>query len=103
LNEPERARSAKVWFYVSLGMLALYLVVSLFGAEQAVRGLALLYLVIWYFAAGRSQVSYVKAKYGNNYARKPWGRALLIAIASTVAYFVVALVLGVVAGLASGG
>jgi hypothetical protein len=93
LNEPERARSAKVWFYVSLVMLGIYMLVPLVGVDnQAVRYLALLYLVIWYFAAGRPQARYVKDKYGKDYPRRPWGKPLLIAIALFVA-FVLALVL----------
>ena len=58
LNEPARARSAKVWFQVSLLMTAMFALLPLVGVgQQAVRYLALLYLLIWYFAAGRPQAS----------------------------------------------
>src|SRR6059036_2859949 len=63
LNEPEKARSAKVWFYVSLVMIGIYMLLPLVGVDKIVGCcLALLYLPIWYFAAGRPQVRYVKEK-----------------------------------------
>jgi hypothetical protein len=100
LNEPQRARSAKAWFYGSLGILGMSLPLHLVGvAEQAGRGLGILYLLIWYFAAGRPQARYVKGKYGKDYPRRAWGKPLLIAMASVVAYFALAIVLVVLAGL----
>jgi hypothetical protein len=100
LNEPQRGRSARVWFYVSLGMIGIALPLHFLGMdEKAVRGLGVLYLVIWYFAAGRAQARYVKEKYGQDYPRRPWGKPLLIALASVVAYFAFVVVLVVVAGL----
>ena len=103
LNEPERARSARVWFLVSLLMTAMYALLPLAGVgQQAVRYLALLYLLIWYFAAGRPQGRYVKEKYGKGYPRRPWGKPLLIAIALFLAYpvfaFVVVMTVVTVAG-----
>src|SRR5438093_5798048 len=104
LNEPERARSAKAWFYVSLVMTGIYGLLSVVGVDQqAVRYLALLYLVTWYFANGRPQARYVKEKYGKDYPRKPWGKPLLIAVALFVAYFVLAFVLVLMAVVVAGG
>jgi hypothetical protein len=103
LNEPERARSAKAWFYVSLVMTGIYGLLFVVGVDQqAVRYLALLYLVTWYFANGRPQARYVKEKYGKDYPRKPWGKPLLIAVALFVAYFVLAFVLVLMAVVVAG-
>ena len=104
LNEPARARSAKVWFQVSLLMTAMFSLLPLVGVgQQAVRYLALLYLLIWYFAAGRPQARYVKERYGQDYPRRPWGKPLLITIALFLACLVLAFVavmtVVVVAGL----
>jgi hypothetical protein len=97
LSEPERARWAKVWFHVSLLMTAVFGLLSVVGVDkQAVRYVALLYLVIWYFANGRPQARYVKEKYGKDYPRRPWGKPLLIAIAAFVAFFALVFVLVVV-------
>jgi hypothetical protein len=99
LNEPQRARAAKVWFYVSLVMLGVSLALHLVGvAEDVARALGVVYLGIWYFAAGRPQARFVKGKYGEDYPRRPWGKPLLIATASVVAYFALAFVLVVMAG-----
>ena len=93
LNEPVRARSAKVWFLVSLLMTTMLSLLPLAGVgQQEARYLALLYLLIWYFAAGRPQARYVKEKYGRDYPRKAWGKPLLIAIALFLAYVVIAVV-----------
>ena len=93
LNEPVRARSARIWSLVSLFMTTMLSLLPLAGVgQQAARSLALLYLLIWYFAAGRPQARYVKERYGRAYPRKPWSKPLLIAIALFVAYCVVAVV-----------
>jgi hypothetical protein len=108
LNEPERARSAKVWFAFSLLMTAGSSLLPLAGVgQQAVGYLALLYLLVWYFAAGRPQARYVKEKYGKDYPRRPWGKPLLITIALFLAYLVLVFMLAIsvviVAGLVSRG
>src|SRR5207249_10323860 len=54
--------------------------------------LALVYLLIWYFAAGRPQARYVKERLGTDYPRKAWGKPLLVAIALFLAYVVIAVV-----------
>lgn len=104
LNEPERARADRVWFLGSLLMTAVYALLPLAGVgPQAVRYLALLYLVIWYFTAGRSQARYVKERYGKDYPRRPWGKPLLITIglylAAIVLLFVVVMTVVTVARL----
>jgi len=104
LNEPERARSAKVWFHVSLLMTAIVGLLSVVGVDkQTLRYLGVVYLVIWYFANGRSQARYVKERYGKDYPRRPWGKPLLIAIAvfvvSIILVFVLVVMALVVAGL----
>ena len=100
MNEPQKGRSARIWFYVSLGMIGIALPLHFRGVdEKAVRALGVVYLLIWYYGAGRAQARYVKAKYGDDYPRKPWGKPLLIALASVVGYFGVVVVLVIVAGL----
>jgi uncharacterized protein YhhL (DUF1145 family) len=103
LNEPARARSAKAWFYVSLLMTGIFGLLSVVGVDkQALRYLALLYLVIWYFAAGRPQARYVKERYGTDYPRRPWGKPLVIAVAAFVAFFILVLVLVVMTLVGAG-
>ena len=70
-------------------------------ADVAVRGLGLLYLLVWYFSVGRSQGKFVKERFGSNYSKKPWGQALLIGVAAIIGYFIFAFVVGLILGAAS--
>ena len=106
LGESEKAASAQNWFYVGLGMLVVYVLMGLFisdpkAADGAARGLGFLFLLVWYFSSGRAQGKYVKEKFGKTYAKKPWGKALLIGVGAIVGYFVLAVVIGLVLGAAS--
>lgn len=97
LGEPDKARKAMGWFYVSLVMLAVYPLLGVLSLYQhhvfPARGLALLYLIVWYFSAARSQANYVKEKFGSDYQRLGWGKPLLIAVAGAVGYYVLALII----------
>jgi len=104
LGEPDRARSAMVWFYFSLGMLFVYTFMGFFIANEnaavgAARGLAFLYLLIWYFSAGRAQAKYVKGKFASDYPRRAWSKPLLIGVAAMVGYITVAWVIGFIIGI----
>jgi hypothetical protein len=103
LGEPDRAQSAMVWFYCGLGMLFVYIFMGFFiadkkAADGAARGLAFLYLIIWYFSAGRAQAKYVKGKFGSDYPRRSWSKPLLIGVAAIVGYFTLAVVIGFIIG-----
>lgn len=106
LGESEKAASSQNWFYVGLGMLVVYVLMDVFISDQkaadgAARGLGFLFLLVWYFSSGRAQGKYVKEKFGKTYAKKPWGRALLIGVGAIVGYFIVFVVIGLVLGVAS--
>lgn len=53
------------------------------GIENNFIGLVM--LMAWYGAAGRKQVAVVKEQFGDNYPRKPWGKAIGLGIAGIVA------------------
>ena len=69
------------------------------AADAATRGLGVLYLIIWYFSAGRSQAKYVKEKYGKDYPRRGWGKPLLIGVAAIIGYLFVAVAIGFTIGM----
>ena len=99
LGEHVKASSAQSWFYASLLILFISFLMGMFVSDAEVLysiiwWLSILYLIAWYFAAGRSQVKYVKAKFGKNYPKKPWGQALLIAVGALIGCWVVAFALG---------
>jgi uncharacterized membrane protein len=97
LGEIDQAASAKTWFNFSVGMLMVYMLMGVFmndskAADSAARGLGFLYLLIWYFAAGRAQGEYVKARFGTNYAKKSWGKTLLLGVVAFIGYIAVTLI-----------
>ncbi len=107
LGEPEKEKSAMGWFYVSLAMLCVYVFMGLFTenpekADGAARGLGLLYLLVWYFLAGRAQARYVKEKFGSTFPRRSWGKPLLIGMGAIVGYVMLAGAVGFMVGSTTG-
>lgn len=89
LGERERAATARVWFYVSLAMLGLYVAIRLLTGDRSyasVQPLLFLYLFVWYFAVGRSQAKYVKERFGSTYPRKGWAKPIMRGIAVLIGY-----------------
>lgn len=96
LGQPERAAASKVWFYVSLLILAVMAIVAIgfvgkAGADNdTVRGIVniggLVYFVVWYVLSGRKQVSYVKEQFGKTYTKKSLVKPVLVAFACAIAY-----------------
>lgn len=81
-RELEKLNKFSIW-----GILAVILIgvpASLAaGIENNFIGLVM--LMAWYGAAGRKQVAVVKEQFGDNYLRKPWGKAIGLGIAGIVA------------------
>jgi hypothetical protein len=105
LGENGKAISSQNWFYISLGILVIYVLMGIFmdnpkEAESAVRGLGFLFLLVWYFSSGRAQGKYVKARFGKTYAKKPWGKPLFIGVGAIIGYFIAAVVIGILIGIA---
>jgi uncharacterized protein YecT (DUF1311 family) len=103
LGQPEKAASAKTWFYISLLMLVGNIVIRAFMPDQkAAAGIAsavlIIYLFVWYFGAGRAQAKYVKEKLGNTYPRKGWTKPLCIAVAAMVANVAVVMAAAIFGG-----
>ena len=103
LGELQRETTARRWFIAALGMLALYIVLALVlsafkGVDTALRGLAVGFLVAWYFSAARGRARYVKEKFGKSYPRKGWGKPLLIGVAAVAGYILAAFLIGLVVG-----
>ncbi len=95
MQRAERMVGAKAWLVVSavLFLLTMVLSITLPAASNALRVGSFVYLLIWYFAAARPQVKFVKLEYGRDYVRRAWWVPLLIAIVVVVASMIVAGVL----------
>ncbi|MGF6769477.1 uncharacterized protein P3T18_001947 [Paraburkholderia sp. GAS199] len=96
LGQPERAASSKIWFFISLIVLAAMAgVTALFAGKtadgnDAVRGVVnlggFIYFAVWYYASGRRQINYVKNTFGKQYAKKSMAKPVLAALVCIVAY-----------------
>jgi hypothetical protein len=103
LGDEQKAKAARTWFWLSIGVLLASLVIALFFDNDAImRAVGLGLLLSWYFSAAKSQVKYIKDQCGKNYIHRGWSKPLLIAIGCLVGYFVLAVVVGVIAGVARG-
>ncbi len=105
LGESERAAQSRKWFYASLLMLVVYAVVPVFlgmheAAEFGLKLLVVAYLATWYFASGRTQITYLRNQFADEYPHKRWGKPLLYAAGAVLALFSANLLIGVLAGLA---
>lgn len=103
LDEPEKAAASLRWFYAGIGLLVFYVAAAVVFNDKLsdvlTRLVGFVFLLTWYFTSARTQAKYVKQKFGSEYNRRPWGKALGLAVASLLAYFAFAIVVGVAAAL----
>lgn len=104
LGEPGKAIWSRIWFYASLGMLALYIYMGAsaedpLAEDKIARGLGFTFLLVWYFSFGKTQGIYVKEKLGKSYAKKSWGRPLLAGVGGVIGFYVAALMAGFVSAM----
>jgi len=105
LGEPGRAATAKGWFIAGLALLLVYVLMGVLlpneqVADAGARGLGFVFLIVWYFAAGRRQSNFVKERWGKDYPRKGWGRPLFYGVAALAGYYALAFAIGLGIGLA---
>jgi hypothetical protein len=84
VNEAETNRLFFYLWFVYLGLT--------FTPIPIPRGTAFGLLLVWYLILGRSQVAYVKQKWGDGYKRKPWTTPLLIASCCLLSIIIVVIV-----------
>jgi hypothetical protein len=99
LGREVEAKGNLTTFYLNLAYLV-FVLVSIFipSIPQAVfTGTSIALLVSWYVSFCKKQAQFVKATYGENYPRKPWGIPLLIGFASLIVFFGILVVLAMIA------
>ena len=95
LGQPDRARNSRNWFIASIVVLLGTMFASVViprGGEGIGRVVGFGFLIAWYYAAGKPQVGYIKARYGDDYPRKPWLLPILAGLGLMVGVFVLAFV-----------
>lgn len=96
LGEPAKAERSRAWaigtavFAVLVAIAGVALPLSL-AVDRALNLSSFVLLLVWYFADGREQVGFVKARFGAGYPRRRWMAPLLIALAVLLAFSLLAM------------
>jgi hypothetical protein len=101
LGDSQRAAASKIWVYVSLGMLVLFMVLAGVlpeskGVDGITRAVGFALLLSWYFQSAKVQVKLVKEEFGKDYPRKGWGKPIGIALLCTLGFIVLVFVSAVI-------
>ncbi len=92
LGQPEKATASKKWMFASIAFFFVLGCLSIFMPEpekldafSRLGGLVL--LIAWYYAIGKSQQTYVAARFGKLYPRRGWAIPLVAALGVVVVLF----------------
>ena len=90
LGRPEKATASKKWMFGSIAFFVANIFSSPFLRESGIMGNAgslgiLVLLIVWYYAIGKSQQTYVAARFGKTYPRRGWVIPLVVAFGILVA------------------
>lgn len=98
LGRRDEAKMNRIWFFATLGYLALTLVGDFLLPipETIYRAAGIGLLVGWYFSVATRQVDYVKGQLQSAYVRKSWGAPLLVALGALLGFMAAALGVGLI-------
>lgn len=107
MGKPDEARNAKWWAIgFAVATVLFWLASAMLPDAVLVAGLGriggFVMLISWYLISGRGQVQYVANNYGKAYAKRGWGKPFLCLFLVFCGIVVVAMALGVIAGLMNG-
>jgi hypothetical protein len=107
LGQPEKAAASKRWVAGSIAFIVAMTLASVLQPESRVMEIlsqvsGLVLLIVWYYAIGKSQQTYVAARFGKQYPRRGWAVPLLGAIGIFIGVMVVAFVVALVAAIVTG-
>jgi len=75
LGEMGKSSLAAIWVVISV-----VVIWNIVASPNIPPATGFLYLIIWYFLAGRSQINYVKKNFGSDYQKKGWSTPVIGAI-----------------------
>ena len=78
LGQESSARTSRIWFWVSIVVVAVVAFAPI--PEKVAGGLALWLLILWYLFAARKQITFVRTSLGQDYARRSFGKPIGIGV-----------------------
>lgn len=103
LGEPRRAAASKRWFIAILCFVGLMGFMGIMRPGTDVGSLSsnlgFIVLIVWYLVSGRSQIKFVKERFGADYVRQPWSRPLVFGLLAVLGALGVIAIAGFVVGL----
>jgi hypothetical protein len=101
LGDAQKAQASWYWCLGSLAFIVVVVIASILLADtnplQKLTDRSGIFLLLaWYWASGKQQATYVKERFGKDYPRKGWAAPLGIAFGAVLAFFVAAVILGIV-------
>jgi hypothetical protein len=107
LGQTAQADNSRMW---AIGCIMFFVVVALVGGffpeskgiDAIARACAIGLLIGWYYASGKSQQTYVEAKFGKTYPRRGWLKPLLFAVLALMGFVVCLGLVGFVVGAVTG-
>ena len=107
LGEPAKADTARSWMIANVAFILIVLAVAFIMPESrpvdAMSRLGgLVMLLAWYYASGKAQMAYVNKRFGKSYPKRGWGKPLMFAVLGTITFVFLAVVVGMVIGIATG-
>lgn len=78
LGQESSARTSRIWFWVSIVVVAVVAFAPI--PEKVAGGLALWLLILWYVFAARKQITFVRTSLGRDYARRSFGKPIGIGV-----------------------
>jgi len=99
LGEPAQAAKSKRWLIASIVFIVVMGASSLFipeseGWDALARVGGFVLLIVWYYAMGKSQQTYVAARFGKNYPRRGWAIPIAVAFGAFILYFLLFVLVG---------
>lgn len=91
LGAPDKAATSRAWaigcaIYFAISGVSLVFLPESAIIDRIANLLGFVLVLVWYFANGREQVHYVRARFGKVYQRRGWWLPLLFALGAFVAY-----------------
>lgn len=100
LGEPQKAKKNRFFVFLVIGfVLGTTLITIITGIRIPLYASTLLWLG-WFLTMGREQMDFVRSTFGEDYERRPWGKALGLVVLAIVGLIFAGVILALLAQIA---